>query len=303
MTNQVSQVSQVSQISRNRQNGSESKLVEKLNELSTKLSININKLGESLTGKINTLESVVSNNIANQTSLTTINENFTDEVKQGFNSQKALLIDLKTLTNNNSLSYNQLLGVIEKLSSSTTENNSTNETLNKQLTSAITILNSKLDNQSISISKLEDCLNKEDLANIVLLFGEKLNDIVDNQSTDVVNVLEKINSLEAQLAKNIELNTKVVQKIEPLENHLVTLVQAVTNVYKRNNELKEAQNQILAKLDNLTKTLNSLIEDEASSTTTNKTSELQSIENKHNSVFYSIKTKVKNIFSLRFRTT
>ena len=266
LPNQVSNISNSNNNS-NSNNLDQVKLFEKLNDLGNKLSINFHKIGENIIEKVDSLEKNNSTNTSTLNHLALIDENLVNNLKESFQQQKLLLTNIKILTSGNE----------ENLSS----------------------IKLKLDTQSNVLSNLEKAINKEDIANAISLFAQKLTDIEDNQSTDVINMLEKVGNLEKQIEQSLELNAKVIDKIQPLENYLSTMVKAVTTLYQSTNELKAIQNQTLAKVDKLTETINSLIETE----TKDELVELQPTENK--SFIANIKTKLKALFAplQRFRTS
>lgn len=266
LPNQVSNISNSNNNS-NSNNLDQVKLFEKLNDLGNKLSINFHKIGENIIEKVDNLEKNNSTNTSTLNHLALIDENLVNNLKESFQQQKLLLTNIKILTSGNE----------ENLSS----------------------IKLKLDTQSNVLSNLEKAINKEDIANAISLFAQKLTDIEDNQSTDVINILEKVGNLEKQIEQSLELNAKVIDKIQPLENYLSTMVKAVTTLYQSTNELKAIQNQTLAKVDKLTETINSLIETE----TKDELVELQPTENK--SFIANIKTKLKALFAplQRFRTS
>ena len=295
---------QSNETKQNGQNGQNTvdngKVIEKLNEITNKLSISLNKMVEGLNERFTALEqaSLSANlNSTSSTALTYLDESLIDELKQSFNNQTSLLVELKNLTNNNHSSYNKLLGKVENLTTPSITNTSKVEDITKELASLITILNSKIENQSTSISKLEDSFNKEELANVVSLFAEKLNNIEDNQSTDVISILEKLNSTETQLVQSIQVNGKLMEKMGTLENYLITMVKALSVLYQRNDELKTMQAQSISKLDNLTQLLTSVIEAE------NQAEQPQLKEN--TGLLTSIKAKMKTMIApfLRWRTS
>ena len=268
-----SNISNISNGSSNSNNNSSSnnldqvKLFEKLNDLGNKLSINFHKIGENIIEKVDSLEKNNSTNTSTLNHLALIDENLVNNLKESFQQQKLLLTNIKILTSGNE----------ENLSS----------------------IKLKLDTQSNVLNNLEKAINKEDIANAISLFAQKLTDIEDNQSTDVINILEKVGNLEKQIEQSLELNAKVIDKIQPLENYLSTMVKAVTTLYQSTNELKAIQNQTLAKVDKLTETINFLIETE----TKDELVELQPTGNK--SFIATIKTKLKALFAplQRFRTS
>lgn len=266
LPNQVSNISNSNNNS-NSNNLDQVKLFEKLNDLGNKLSINFHKIGENIIEKVDSLEKNNSTKTSTLNHLALIDENLVNNLKESFQQQKLLLTNIKILTSGNE----------ENLSS----------------------IKLKLDTQSNVLSNLEKAINKEDIANAISLFAQKLTDIEDNQSTDVINILEKVGNLEKQIEQSLELNAKVIDKIQPLENYLSTMVKAVTTLYQSTNELKAIQNQTLAKVDKLTETINSLIETE----TKDELVELQPTENK--SLIANIKTKLKALFAplQRFRTS
>lgn len=266
LPNQVSNISNSNNNS-NSNNLDQVKLFEKLNDLGNKLSINFHKIGENIIEKVDSLEKNNSTKTSTLNHLALIDENLVNNLKESFQQQKLLLTNIKILTSGNE----------ENLSS----------------------IKLKLDTQSNVLSNLEKAINKEDIANAISLFAQKLTDIEDNQSTDVINILEKVGNLEKQIEQSLELNAKVIDKIQPLENYLSTMVKAVTTLYQSTNELKAIQNQTLAKVDKLTETINSLIETE----TKDELVELQPAENK--SFIANIKTKLKALFAplQRFRTS
>lgn len=266
LPNQVSNISNSNNNS-NSNNLDQVKLFEKLNDLGNKLSINFHKIGENIIEKVDSLEKNNSTKTSTLNHLALIDENLVNNLKESFQQQKLLLTNIKILTSGNEENLNSI-----KL---------------------------KLDTQSNVLNNLEKAINKEDIANAISLFAQKLTDIEDNQSTDVINILEKVGNLEKQIEQSLELNAKVIDKIQPLENYLSTMVKAVTTLYQSTNELKAIQNQTLAKVDKLTETINSLIETE----TKDELVELQPTENK--SFIANIKTKLKALFAplQRFRTS
>lgn len=266
LPNQVSNISNSNNNS-NSNNLDQVKLFEKLNDLGNKLSINFHKIGENIIEKVDSLEKNNSTKTSTLNHLALIDENLVNNLKESFQQQKLLLTNIKILTSGNEENLNSI-----KL---------------------------KLDTQSNVLNNLEKAINKEDIANAISLFAQKLTDIEDNQSTDVINILEKVGNLEKQIEQSLELNAKVIDKIQPLENYLSTMVKAVTTLYQSTNELKAIQNQTLAKVDKLTETINSLIETE----TKDELVELQPAENK--SFIANIKTKLKALFAplQRFRTS
>jgi len=254
------------------------KLFEKLNDLGNKLSINFHKIGENIIEKVDNLEKNNSTNTSTLNHLALIDENLVNNLKESFQQQKLLLTNIKILTSSNEENFNKLLG--------------------KDLSS----IKLKLDAQSNVLNNLEKAINKEDIANAISLFAQKLTDIEDNQSTDVINILEKVGNLEKQIEQSLELNSKVIEKIQPLENYLSTMVKAVTTLYQATNELKATHNQTLAKVDKLTETINCLLETE----TTNESNELETPQNTQNKSFITIiKNKLKALFAplQRFRTS
>lgn len=268
LPNQVSNISSSNNNnSSNSNNLDQVKLFEKLNDLGNKISINFHKIGENIIEKVDSLEKNHSTKTSTLNHLALIDENLVNNLKESFQQQKLLLTNIKILTSGNE----------ENLSS----------------------IKLKLDTQSNVLNNLEKAINKEDIANAISLFAQKLTDIEDNQSTDVINILEKVGNLEKQIEQSLELNAKVIDKIQPLENYLSTMVKAVTTLYQSTNELKAIQNQTLAKVDKLTETINSLIETE----TKDELVELQPNENK--SLIANIKTKLKALFAplQRFRTS
>lgn len=279
LPNQPSNISNSSNSNNSNSNNlDQTKFLEKLNDVGNKLSINFHKIGENIIEKLDSLEKNHSTNTSTLNHLALIDENLVNNLKESFQQQKLLLTNIKILTSSNEENFNKLLG--------------------KDLSS----IKLKLDTQSNVLDNLEKAINKEDIANAISLFAQKLTDIEDNQSTDVINILEKVGNLESQIAQSLELNSKVIEKIQPLENYLATMVKAVTSVYQATNELKAIHNQTLVKVDKLTETINCLLETE----TTNESDELETPQNTQNKSFITIiKNKLKALFAplQRFRTS
>ena len=286
LPNQPSNTSSTSSNNSNNSNNLDQvKFLEKLNDLGNKLSIGFHKIGENIIEKLDNAEKANSANTNILNHLALIDENLVSELKESFQQQKLLLTNIKILTSSNEENFNKLLG------------SASNKEL-KELSS----ISLKLDAQSNVLDNLEKAINKEDIANAISLFAQKLTDIEDNQSTDVINILEKVGNLESQIAQSLELNSKVIEKIQPLENYLATMVKAVTSVYQATNELKATHNQTLAKVDKLAETINCLLESE----TTNESNELETTQTTQNKSFITIiKNKLKALFAplQRFRTS
>lgn len=248
----------------NKQDGN--KIGDKFNDLGNRLSVGFKKINETLDEKLKPLETMISSKDTNESALTELKE-----LKESINSQKLAIDYIKSIltTSPSNSSSTEVLTALEKLS---------NSTLEKQLTSAMTILNSKIDNQSATISQLINSTSKEDvgLGDSFSLVTQKLTTIEENQSTDVISILEKIGLLEQQTLINSEVNSQLLKKIEPLENYLLTLVKAVTTLYEKNNELKIMQTNSIDKIDGLTEMLTSLINTEAET----QSQPIETIENK-----------------------
>jgi hypothetical protein len=274
------------QIDGNKQDGS--KIGDKFNDLGNRLSVGFKKINETLDEKLNSLETIISSKDTNESVLKQLNESIS--------SQKLAIDYIKStlITSPSNSSSTEILAALEKLS---------NSTLEKQLTSAMTILNSKLDSQTNNIDRLLYSTSKEELTATLSTLDEKLTNIEENQSVDVISILEKIGSLEQQTLINIEVNSELLKKIEPIEKYLVTLVKAVTTLYEKNNELKIMQKNSIDKIDGLTEMLTSLINTEAEA----QSQPIEPIENKE--VKVNIRTKLKTFLKslstsfLKWRTS
>lgn len=227
--------------------------VEKLNEISNKISIVMTKIAENIDKRLNALELVIS---ANSNPSNTISEELIKELKE----------IAKTGDVNNQHST-------------------------KELNAVIATLDLKIDKQITSLSSLEKYLEQENITNIISSFSEKLNTIEDNQSTDGISILEKLNNLELQVTQTLELNSQLGEKLNPLENYLVTIVKALTKLYENNNELKAMQAQNAAKLDNIIEILNSLSLEEEQDTNLDEPQDI--VNTTHKVSFFA---KVKNLF-------
>lgn len=280
------------QIDGNKQDGS--KIGDKFNDLGNRLSVGFKKINETLDEKLNSLETIISSKDTNESVLKQLNESIS--------SQKLAIDYIKStlITSPSNSSSTEILAALEKLS---------NSTLEKQLTSAMTILNSKLDSQINNIDRLVYSTSKEELTATLSTLDEKLTNIEENQSVDVISILEKIGSLEQQTLINIEVNSELLKKIEPIEKYLVTLVKAVTTLYEKNNELKIMQKNSIDKIDGLTEMLTSLIntEAEAQSQPIETIETIETIENKE--VKLNIRAKLKTFLKslstsfLKWRTS
>lgn len=241
-----------------------SKVYEKVSELGNKLSTGLRVINEVVDTRLSALESTILSKSSNEPLVKRV-----EELQESIGNQKVALDYIKATLRNNLSNATEVLTVLEKLS---------NSPLDKQITSAFTILNSKIDSQTSNIDRLINSTSKEDLANTLSTLDEKLTNIQDNQSTDVINVLEKIDSLERQALINIEVNSKLLEKNQSLENYLLTLVKAVTGLYEKNNELKIMQKHTFDKIEALTETINSLIEPQNEAQASIENTQLQQIE-------------------------
>lgn len=191
-----------------------------------------------------------------------------------------ILSKLNDNSNKLSITINKIeQNLVEKLSSlettiSTTSNNFTTQTLSE--------IKQELNTNYLLLKELNVLVNTNTI-NFNQLLGN-LEQFSNTSSLDT-EAIETLEALNENMTSLLTANSQVIEKLDPLQNYLITIVKALTTLYERNNELKSMQTESISKLDNITKILTSLTEEENKAQTIVNTQVKPTITNKIKALF------------------